>query len=77
MNVFQKSAICLLRVVGVTLTVIGAVGLVVFLLPKTPAQLRAIQPPQRWDQSAPWVLAGLVSILISRPVGRWIGRGLD
>jgi hypothetical protein len=77
MNVYQKTATFMLRIVGCALAVVGALG------PAYIGFLRAIgrDAPQysseRWAGSVLWGVGGLLLVLLSKPLGRLLGRGLD
>jgi hypothetical protein len=77
MNVFQKAAALILRIVGATLAVMGALGPAYIGLLKAIGRDAPAYPSERWAGSIFWGAGGLVLMFLSKPLGRLLGRGLD
>ena len=77
MNVYQKTAAFLLRIVGGTLAVVGALGPAYIGLLRAIGRDAPAYPSERWAGSLLWGVSGLLLVLLSKPLGRLLGRGLD
>ena len=75
MNHYQRTAILLVRFVATVAIVLGLLGLLygaVLYGPKFTAQ-----QSERWISSLWYVGLGLALFVGSRPLGRFLGRGLE
>ncbi len=79
MNIFQKTAVFLLRIMGSAIAVIGAIGpgCVTSVTILGHGMPEYAPPTDRWAASVVWLIGGVVLVLVSKPIGRWIGTGLD
>ncbi len=77
MNAYQKVATLLLRLVGLVVLVIGAAGICWVGLMGALGFEVPTYPSSRYASSLFWIVGGLVLTLISKPLGRVLGHGLD
>ena len=72
MNVYQKSATVALRVGGCLMLIMGIMGFAVLLL-----ELWFRAGNRQWFASFIWLLFGILVILLSERMGKWIGSDMD
>jgi len=77
MNVFQKTATLIARLVGCAIAAVGVIGPAWVIALKILGAYNGHVPVGGWAASLAWVVGGIGLILISKPIGRWIGSGLD
>jgi hypothetical protein len=76
MNHYQKLAVLLVRCAGAAIAALGLFGAIYGFVVSVGAELRPDQA-ERFHASFWYVLFGLVLFLLGRPLGRWLGRGLE
>jgi len=78
MNAYQKTAIFILRIAGCVLVVVGVMGLIyVIAAVRATGQGPNTDSSDRLVASLVWLGGGLVMLLLSKPIGRLLGRGLE
>jgi len=77
MNPYQKAATLALRLFGTLLAVRGASGPVCIALDRTIGGDWPYYGSDRWTGSVVWFVAGCALVLLSKPIGRLFGSGLD
>jgi len=76
-NHYQRIGVFTLRIVGLLIVVIGLMGEIYALAAR--AGMVAVGPsdPASMGNSSLWIGCGVALILLARPVGRFLGKGLD
>ena len=79
MSQYQRIAILVLRLATFLSLVIGAAGILYWLLAIAIHGGRIVTPDarQRFLGAVFYLVLGAVGLAVARPVGRWLGRGLD
>ena len=77
MNSYQKFAVFLIRVTGVVVAVRAIVGPVQVGLLRLLGVRGYDYPTERWLASLFWGVGGIVLVLLAKPIGRFLGRGLE
>jgi hypothetical protein len=75
MNAHQKTGILVIRLAALLAVVLGCLGLIYWA-----AVVLGLAPPSSRASlgvSACWILGGLALWILSRPLGRLLGRGLE
>ena len=76
MNPYQKAATLVVRLVGGTILMVVALGMLYFVFMAATGQDLSAFGAQRVG-SFVWGAVGLVLIAVAKPIGRLMGRGLD
>jgi hypothetical protein len=77
MTHFQKIAILLVRFIATIAVVLGLLGLFYGAVLSTYGAPMTGQQSERWISSFWYIGLGLALFLGSRPLGRFLGRGLE
>ncbi len=77
MNHYQKMAIFAVRVAGVTMAAVGAMGPITIAVSDVLGRGLPKHPAERWTGSLSWVIWGIVLVLLANRIGRLLGKGLD
>ena len=76
MNAYQKAATLALRMFGSLVALHGASGPIYIVVDRAIGESWR-DVPGRWSASAIWLVAGVVLVLLSKPLGRLFGSRLD
>jgi hypothetical protein len=77
MNNYQKTAAFILRIAGCVLAFVGAMGPTYIACMRALGRTTPEYSSDRWAASIMWSVGGVVLVLLSKPLGRLLGRGLD
>jgi hypothetical protein len=77
MNPYQKAATIALRLFGGLIAVRGASGPVYIAFDRAISGNWPTYESDRWAASAIWLVGGALLMLLSKPLGRLFGSGLD
>jgi hypothetical protein len=77
MNPYHKLATFLARLIGSIMVLAGLGGPVALLAYRLMGRNLPSYPDERWFASFFWAAMGLVILLLGRPIGRALGRGLE
>ncbi len=80
MNPYQKSAVLVIKLAAAYLALTSFVVIAIDLLERTSST--RLPPPVSYSaaplyRNAIWVVLGLFLWLFAKPLGRWLGKGLD
>ena len=75
MNAFQQSSIFAIRLVGVLMLVIAVMGLLHYGYKLVVGSLDPVEQ-DRFVAGVLWLVFGLGFIIVSRPLGAWLGHDL-
>jgi hypothetical protein len=76
-NLYQQLGAFLFRLAGCVLPAVGLAGLLYVVVLLLAGQDISIYPTGRGVASVLWVLLGFTVILVSNPLGRLVGKGLE
>jgi hypothetical protein len=77
MNSYQKFAVFFLRFAGFIIAAIGFMGPLFLAVMKVIGEQMPPFGIERWAGSIAWGIGGVLMVLVSGPLGRLLGRGLD
>ena len=77
MNPYQKLATFLARLIGSAMVLVGLGGPVSMLAYRLIGRDLPSYSDERWFGSFFWLAVGLAILLLGRPIGRALGRGLE
>ncbi len=77
MNSFQKLSVFFLRIIGSILASVGVVGLIFLLILWSMGMPTIEYSGARLIASIVWAVAGIALVAFSKPLGRFLGGGLD
>jgi hypothetical protein len=77
MNEYQKVGVLIVRLAGAIVAVFGLVGPLYAILARAIGHHVPDYSADRWIGSITWAVGGIVLMLVSKPLGRLFGRGLD
>ena len=77
MNHYQRVGVFTLRIVGLLIVVIGLMGAMYALAARAGMIRVGPSDPSSMGNSFLWMACGVALIILARPVGRFLGKGLD
>jgi hypothetical protein len=77
MNQYQRIGTFIIRLVGALFMLVGALGMLYALAVKVGLVAEIPSRPSSSAMSIVWLVGGAAFILLCKPIGRWLGHGLE
>jgi hypothetical protein len=77
MNQYQRVGTFIVRIVASVAILVGVIGIGYAAVAKAGLVSQAVSDRASMALSAVWLGCGLIGVLLSGRLGRWLGRGLE